>query len=291
MKNHKTVTPSADDANRRWGFLFLLVLFLTFAANAFANVLVAPTVVFINDRGRTGRMEIQNPSQQPREVTIHFSYGLPISDSLGNVTVMLQDSGVVDPRSALDWVKAFPRRLVIAPGATQVVRLVATPPDGLKDGEYWARIVVRSQEGQTTIPAPSSEGSITTKLNMIMQTAIMLKYRKGAVNSQVELKSARATMNDSLLSVLVDLSSTGNASYVGSLNCRVLDADKKVMAQQRTDLAVYRDLKRRVDFPIRTIVGKKPFSVDVSISTDGRTDIAQTDMIQGNKIEYSVAVE
>lgn len=291
MKNLKTATPSSDDANRRWGFLFLLVLFLTFAASTFANVLVAPTVVFINDRGRTGRMEIQNPSQLPREITIHFSYGLPTSDSLGNVTVVLQDSGVVDPRCAVNWVKAFPRRLVIAPGATQVVRLVANPPEGLKDGEYWARIVVRSQEGQTTIPAPSSAGAITTKLNMIMQTAIMLKYRKGAVNSQLELKGARATMNDTLVTTLIDLSSTGNASYVGSLNCRLLDADKKVLAQQRSDLAVYRDLKRRVDIPIRNVAGKKPFQVEVSISTDGRTDISQTDMIQGNKIEYSVAVE
>ena len=88
MRNQETVTPSSDDNNRRWGFLFLLVLFLTFAANAMANVLVAPTVVFINDRGRTGRMEIQNPSQQPREVTIHFSYGLPVSDSVDNVRIL-----------------------------------------------------------------------------------------------------------------------------------------------------------------------------------------------------------
>ncbi|PWB71560.1 hypothetical protein C3F09_07680, partial [candidate division GN15 bacterium] len=68
-------------------------------------------------------------------------------------------------------------------------------------------------------------------------------------------------------------------------------AESVSLAQQRSDLAVYRDLKRRVDIPIRNVAGKKPFQVEVSISTDGRTDISQTDMIQGNKIEYSVAVE
>ncbi len=291
MSTQKLTTPSTDDHRQRWGLLFWITLFLTFAGQALAGVLVAPTVIFITDRGRTGRMEVQNPTAQPREVSIHFAYGLPTSDSLGNVSVMLQDSGIVDPRSAVDWVKAFPRKLVIPPGATQVVRLVANPPANLPDGEYWARIVVRSQEGETNIPVPTAEGAITTKLNMIMQTAIMLKYRKGAVNSQIELKGVQASMNDSAVAVMVDLTSTGNASYVGTLNCRLLDADKRELLQMRCDLAVYRDLKRRVDMPIRNIAGKQPYRVDVSVSTDGRSDIAQEDIIPGNRLQYSVAVE
>jgi P pilus assembly chaperone PapD len=291
MRNQKNITPPPEDGNRRWGFLFLLALFLTLAGSALANVLVAPTVVFVDDKSRTGRMEIHNPSQLPREVTIHFAYGLPTSDSLGNVSVVIQDTGVVDPRSAMDWIKAFPKRLVIAPGATQVVRLVANPPAGLKDGEYWARIVVRSQEGETKIPVASTEGAISTKLNMIMQTAIMLKYRKGAVTSQLELKGAQATATDSLVTVTVSLASTGSASYVGTLAIRVLDASKKELAQQRSDLAVYRELKRRVDIPIGKAAGKKPYQVEVSISTDGRSDIMQADMIPGNKIQYTLSVE
>jgi len=291
MRNQKIITPQVEDKDRQWGFLFLLALFLTFAGSALANVLVAPTVVFIDDKSRTGRMEVHNPGQLPREVTIHFSYGLPTSDSLGNVSVVLQDTGIVDPRSAMDWIKAFPKRLVIAPGATQVVRLVATPPANLKDGEYWARIVVRSQEGETSIPVASTNGAISTKLNMVMQTAIMLKYRKGAVTSQIELKEAHAVTTDTSLTVTVSLASTGSASYVGTLGIRVLDATKKELVQQRSDLAVYRELKRKVDIPIGKSSGKKPYQIEISISTDGRTDIMPADIIQGNKIQYSLSVE
>ena len=291
MNRQKTTTPSTDDNRQRWGFLFWMVLFLAFAGNVVSGVLVAPTVIFISDKGRTGRMEVQNPTGQPREVSIHFAYGLPTSDSLGNVSVVLQDSGIVDPRSAVEWVKAFPRKLIIPPGATQVVRLVANPPANIADGEYWARIVVRSQEGETNIPVPTSEGSITTKLNMIMQTAIMLKYRKGAVNSQIELKGAHAVTNDSAIALMVDLSSTGNASYVGTLACRLLDADKKELSHQRCDLAVYRELKRRVDIPMRNVTGKQPYRIELSVSTDGRSDIALEDIIPGNRIQYTVAVE
>jgi P pilus assembly chaperone PapD len=293
MENMNTtkISPPADENRSRWGFLFLLVLFLVYAANAVAGVLVAPTVVFLSDRNRTGRMDVQNPTNAPKEVSIHFSYGLPVSDSLGNVYVTLQDSGVTDTRSSVEWIKAFPRKLIIPPNGTQVVRLVANPPKGLADGEYWARIVIRSQEGQTSLPIPSDSTAISTKLNMIMQTAIMVKYRTGALVSKLELTKAEARMGDSAVTVIADFSNKGNVSYVGMLNCRLLDADKKEVARQSSDLAVYRDLKRRVEIPTKNLAGKRPYQVELTVSTDGRTDIAPADVVTGNKILFTMSVE
>ncbi|HVP07028.1 MAG TPA: hypothetical protein VMS71_04230 [Candidatus Acidoferrum sp.] len=289
--NMTKTPPPTDDNRSRWGFLLLIVLFLVYATNATAGVLVAPTVVFLSDQNRTGRMDVQNPTNAPKEVTIHFSYGLPISDSLGNVRVTLQDSGVTDTRSAVDWIKAFPRRLVIPPNGTQVVRLVANPPKGLADGEYWARIVVRSQEGETSLPVPSAEGTISTKLNMIMQTAIMVKYRTGALVSKIELNKAEARQTDSNITVLADFTNKGNVSYMGMITCRLLDADKKEITRQTTELAVYRDLKRRIDLPLPATAGKTPYQVELSVSTEGRSDIAPENIITGNKILYTAAVE
>jgi P pilus assembly chaperone PapD len=291
MKASTKTTPPANQTDSRWGFWLLLVIFLTFTSNLTAGILVAPTVVFISDKSRTGRLDVQNPTNQPREVTIHFSYGLPESDSSGNVTVSLKDSGVVDPRAAVEWVKAFPRKLVIPPGATQVVRLVANPPAGLADGEYWARIVVRSQEGEMAPPVAGADGAITTKLNMIMQTAIMLKFRKGSLAAKIDMPKATAKMIDSNLVVMTDFSNIGNASYVGLLSVRVLDAAKKEVAHNQSDLAVYRELRRRIDLPIKNLSGKPPYQVEINVSTEGRTDIAPDDIIRGNKIQELVAVE
>ena len=114
--------------------LFLLI------GHVNAGVLVAPTVVFMDEHKRTGRITVQNPSDEPREVTIRMSFGLPTSDSLGNVFVNLQDSGITDVKAATSWVKPFPRKMLLQPGATQVVRFVARPPKDLVDGEYWARV-------------------------------------------------------------------------------------------------------------------------------------------------------
>lgn len=272
------------------GVLCALALLLFLVLDLSAGVLVAPTVVILSDKERTGRITIQNPTAKPREVDIYFSFGLPESDSLGDVRISLQDSNVTDTRSALDWIKAFPRKVLLAPNGSQVVRLVANPPDSLQPGEYWARIVIRSQDGAAALPLAGENNQITTNLNMIMQTAIMLKYRTGELTAKLELADASALQRDSLIEVMLDMANRGNVSYVGILTCRLLDAAKKEISHKKIDLAVYRDMKRRINLPFLPGDFKPPYQVEVLITTEGRHDIADKDMIFGNIINRTLAV-
>lgn len=276
----------------RWrGMLILAILSLFPLGELLASVLVAPTVVILSDKNRTGRMILQNPTDQPKEVEVRFSFGLPESDSLGNVTVRLDDSTVTDPHSAMGWVRAFPRKIVLPAGASQTVRFIANPPKDIDDGEYWSRIVIRSQEASQAIPEATEEGRITTNLNMIMQTAISLKYRKGDLVSALELTDASAKQVDSQVVVMLDLVNKGNVSYLGVLNCRLLDADKKEISSNRLDLAVYYDMKRRIELPINGDSYRKPFQVKVNIASEGRTDIPPEDVIRGDEVESTVTVQ
>jgi P pilus assembly chaperone PapD len=271
------------------GFLFAAVLLS--AANLCAGVLVAPTVIFLSDGNRTGRITVQNLDDKPAEVTVFFSFGLPTNDSVGDVSVRLQDSAVTDPNSCLEWVKAFPRRLILPANASQVVRFVANPPRELADGEYWARVVVKSQQADPNIPKSSGEDQITTRLNMVMQTAIMLKYRRGQVFCSLEIGQTQARIVDGQVEVLVDTKNVGNASYVGMLNCRVVDAQGKDVATRGVQLAVYRELRRRVQIPIPQGDFVRPFKVNMEITGKGRTDIAASDMLYGNDLTFSATVE
>ena len=270
---------------------FALLLVVLCATRLFAGVLVAPTVIFISDKDRTGRLNIQNPTNEPREITIRLAYGLPESDSLGNVHVELRDSGVTDPRSALGWIKAFPRKVIVPPNGTQVIRLVARPPQDLADGEYWARVVVTSREGTTALPVEGGEETIQTTLNMVMQTALMLKYRAGECVTHLEIGDSKTIVHDDRVDVLVDMQNTGNTSYMGVLTCRLYDAKNTLVVEKAHDVAVYRNLKRRIELPYDPAKFTRPFSVDVSITSEGRTDVAPDDMIHGNDITYSVAAD
>jgi P pilus assembly chaperone PapD len=276
---------------RRATAFFLVLLFLT-AINLTAGVLVAPTSIILSEHDRTGRMTIQNPSDMPKEVTLSFGFGLPESDSLGHVTLRINDTTEVDhPRSALGWIRAFPRKVVLAPGATQVVRFVARPPKDLPDGEYWARIIVKSEESQPDIPEATSAEQITTRLNMVMQTAIVLKYRTGNLVAKLEVKDTQVEQTDSLVAVTLDMANLGNVSYVGVLRCRLIDANKQEISSRRINLAVYEDLKRRVELPVNGNNFRQPFEVEVSIESGGRKDIPEEELVHGNSIEYSMMVQ
>jgi P pilus assembly chaperone PapD len=271
--------------------LFVLIAFLLISFSiGVAGVLVAPTSVFMSENDRTGRITVQNPSDKPKEISIHIGYGIPVSDSMGDVQITLQDSGVTDPHCAKDWIKAFPEKIVLAPNSTQVIRLRANPPKNLTDGEYWARIVVRSQEGQTSLPTPEGGDKITAKLNMIMQTAIMLKYRTGNLLSKLEVLKTDIQQIDTTVIATVLMANRGNVSYVGVLTCRLLDATGKEISKNDIDLAVYYELTRRIKLPIKDSGFARPFKVEISITTAGRTDIAETDIIAGNVVTYSMLV-
>lgn len=269
---------------------FVWIALLLMAVDLSAGVLVAPTVVILSDKQRTGRINVENPGNKPKEVEISFSYGLPTSDSLGKISIDLQDSNVTDPRSALEWIKAFPRKIRLEPGGSQVVRLVARPPKDLPDGEYWAHIVIKSQEGQTSFPVASEEEGITTKLNMIMKTAIALKYRTGDLEAELEMTDFQVMEIDSQIVIYCDLKNLGNVSYLGVLTCRLLDATDREISFHKSNLAVYRDLRRGIYFPLTDQGFERPYRVDLFISGKGRTDVPKQDMVYGNEITYSAAV-
>ena len=87
------------------------------------------------------------------------------------------------------------------------------------------------------------------------------------------------------------MANRGNVSYVGVLTCRLLDAAGKEISKSDMDLAVYYELTRRINLPIKGSGFARPFKVEVYITTDGRTDIADTDMIAGNVVNYSLLVQ
>src|SRR5688500_15073204 len=118
---------------RRW-LSVPLVLALLVPASARA-VTVNPTTVFVDSRTRTATLTLSNTGLRPEEIEIYFSFGIPVADELGSVRVIFLDSAGLEQRSIIDYVRAFPRRMRLEPGQTQVIRLLVQPPEGLPAGE------------------------------------------------------------------------------------------------------------------------------------------------------------
>jgi hypothetical protein len=221
--------------------LRLVVCFVALAAVPLAGqgVLVAPHAIYIDHARRSGVVTLYNPNSQPAEVTISIAFGYPVTDSLGHFTLRTVDHSDSTLPSAAGWVQAFPRRLTVAPLERQAVRLLATPPPGLPDGEYWARLVISARGGQLPVAGVGETTAVRVQLNLVVNTNIGMAYRKGPMTTGLTLSRLRARPVGDSVEVWSHLERRGTAAYVGMVHAELVDSTGRVQSALDAPIAVY----------------------------------------------------
>ena len=250
-------------------------------------ILVAPHAVFMDHRSRTGQVFLVNTGDTPEEVTIDLKYGYPATDSTGTVFIRLIDQPDSTEPSAAAWIKAYPRRAVLAPGQRQVVRLLARPPTGLPDGEYWSRIIATSRGSKVAVVGGDS--TISAGLSLELRTIISLSYRKGAVHTGVSVTDLRAIRQGDSLAVWFGAERQGNAAFLGTLTYQLVDATGKVRGEWETPVAVYHPLSRRYVFDLDSVPAGR-YTVRMNLTT-ARNDLDQKNILPAQPVTRSVEVE
>jgi len=211
-----------------------MVLFAS-ASVAAQGVMVAPHAVFIDHSRGSGSVLLYNPGTEPVEVSISTIFGYPTTDSSGNIKLNTLENPDSTVPSALAWVQAFPRRLTVAPKERQTVRLLARPPVGLGDGEYWLRLVIAAQAGTVPITGVSDTTAIQVGLKLEVRTIIGVNYRKGAVMTGVALSNLRAQVVGDSVITRAKLERHGNAAFIGMIRETIVDSTGAVRAQRMGD--------------------------------------------------------
>ena len=206
------------------------------ASLAAQGVMVAPHAVFIDHAQRSGSVLLYNPGTQAVEVTISTIFGYPTTDSAGGIRLdtLPADSAT----SALAWIQAFPRRLTVGPRERQTVRLLARPPIGLADGEYWLRLIIAAQAGSVPITGVGDTTAIQVGLTLEVRTIIGVNYRKGAVRTGVTLSNLRAQIAGDSLITRAKIERQGNAAFVGMIREVLVDSTGAVRPLQVGDSVV-----------------------------------------------------
>jgi hypothetical protein len=214
------------------------------------GVMVAPHAVYIDHRTRSGSVLLYNPGVEPVEVTISTMFGYPVTDSTG--AIKLDTLAADSSASALAWIQAFPRRLTVGPRERQTIRLLARPPVGLGDGEYWLRLVIAAQAGRIPISGVSDTTAIQVGLRLEVRTIIGVNYRKGPVTTGIALSQLRAQVVGDSLITRSRLERRGNAAFVGTVRGTLVDSTGATKAAFATPLGVYLTMEPR----IASVVGK-----------------------------------
>jgi len=208
--------------------------------------MVAPHAVFIDHRLRSGSVLLYNPGTEPVEVTISTIFGYPVTDSTGAITLRTVDAPDSTVPSALAWIQAFPRRLTVAPRERQTVRLLARPPAGLADGEYWLRMVIAAQAGRVPISGVTDTTAIQVGLTLEVRTIIGVNYRKGPVTTGLALSQLRAHIVADSLITRARLERRGNAAFIGTIRQTLLDSAGRVVQSYQSPIGVYVAMEPRL---------------------------------------------
>lgn len=250
-------------------------------------ILVAPHALFISHDQRTGEVYLVNQVDTPEEVSIELRYGYPATDSTGTIGIrFVDDPGPEDP-SAAGWMRAFPRRARVEPGRRQRVRIQATPPADLPDGEYWARLVVTSRAVEEP-GAAAVDTAVRAGVTIELRTITSVTYRKGDVQTGVRLDGFRASAVGDSLEAWVQLTREGNAAYLGTIRFELLDTQDAVVQSWATPIAVYFDQNRRFVFPVEGLAaGYYRLRLLVSIT---RQDIDAQYVLPAPAVERTVSI-
>lgn len=228
--------------------VFSVVVTAASIPTALQSAAVAPLAVYLDARSPQGTMTLYNAGTRPEEIQVEFAFGYPTSDDEGNVTVPLTAEAPAGEPSAVPWLTAFPRRVVLQPGQRQVIRIVARPPAGLDTGEYWGRALIRSKGGVP--PIESEQGGVGVQLEVETVVVVAVNFRNGEVTTGLEVTGASASLQPDSAVATIDLERTGNAAFLGRLLVEALDGDGRVVGSTEDVLAVYRGLRRRVAVPV-----------------------------------------
>lgn len=250
-------------------------------------VLVAPHALFLGDRARSGQIYLVNQGNAPEEVIIALRFGYPETDSAGQMRIRLMDEPEPGMPSAAAWLRAFPRRVRVEAGQRQAVRLQASPPADLPDGEYWSRLIVTSQAEAPT--ARGGDSAVRAGITFALRTITSVTYRKGAVRTGVRLDSLSTRGYADSLETWIGLAREGNAAFLGSLRFELRDSTDRVVREWgTTPIAVYYDLVRRFDLPVDSIPPGS-YRLFALVST-ARQDIASRYVLPAAPAERSVGI-
>jgi hypothetical protein len=229
-----------------------------------------------------------NPSDATEEVSLEFQFGYPTTDSLGEVGLTLIADPGPDQPSAAAWLRAFPRRVRLEPGARQRVRVLATPPAGLPDGEYWSRLIVTSRAAGPPI-AVSGDSAVQAGITFELRTITSVTFRQGPLTTGVRLGDFRATGLGDTLEAWVDLTREGAAAYLGSVRFELQDRSGRTLQDWVTPIAVYYQQHRRFALPLDS-VAPGPYRLRLLVST-AREDIGAEHVLPAEPIERVLEVE
>lgn len=244
------------------------------SAAGVGDLLVAPTRIVLNG-SRGAEIVLSNIGDDV--ATYRVSVELRRMKEDGT----LEDVAAANDRekTAQNMILYAPRRVTIAPGQPQTIRISARAPAGLADGEYRAHLLFRAVPKPRAVTPPTEVKGIAFELIPIYGVTIPVVIRMGNLQAKVGIANVQLTRQEGKPAVALELSRAGDRSVFGDV--RVFKAGIKDPIAVQRGVAVYTEVgTRRLVIPVNpahAAAAAGPVTVDFVESTDsGPVALAET---------------
>ena len=191
-----------------------LIIAFFLCTNSYADLLISPTRVFLDDKARTFVVNLINTGKQTRSYRVEWKQ-----------MAALQQGGYRDltekeknQYSSLErFVRISPKQVTLAPGGRQTVKLLVRKPGGLSSGEYRSHLSFIALPSDQINSKHNAGSSI--KLNVLMSYTMPVIYRVGSVvvNPKITDISLVHKKETGITNIKVDLYHTDLFSTHGRL--------------------------------------------------------------------------
>jgi P pilus assembly chaperone PapD len=236
-------------------FAAAVVLTSVLAAPAFAQVgadlNISPRRVTFNESERAATVYVFNQGDEPATYTVELVDRLMQPD--GQIVAQADAPDAPHSPSAREFIQYTPRRVVLQPKQSQVIRIRMRPPASDAPGEYRTHLTVTAQPPEDTgftaaQAAAADPNGVALQVTALFSVSIPLIVREGPVDARasienvVRLPASQGAANGALQ---LDLVRLGANSVYGDVEIRAgQGANGRVVGLVR-GVAVYPEIERR----------------------------------------------
>lgn len=222
---------------------------------SFADMLISPLRVVLDDDNRSASLTLKNTSDGPR--TYRLGWAEQVMTENGGYRKVGPDE-VKNPASGM--IRIAPRQITVGPGENQTVRLSYRPPADQAPGEYRSHLLLQIIPDVSTptssMEVDSGQEGIRMVVHMQMSFTLPVIVRQNVAPPTVKLSNIEVLPGDANhpVRMALTLERSGDSSSYGDIVIEAQRNENSPVMQigNTTGIAIFTEMDRRiVTVPLR----------------------------------------
>lgn len=227
-------------------FLTVLALCLSgvFVTSSYANILITPTRIVFEERDRFAVITLVNNGRVAKSYEISW-VNLEMVEGADGYNAKDYKDGEFDLSQHIVF---SPRRVTLAPGAKQRVRLALRRPESIADGDYHVHLKFRAlPDVVEDVPLLEKErAEANVKINLSYTIPVVLRVGNPEYRASIGQIEMARDVNTGALKVKVPIKRLGQYSVLGWLQIYHIAGGQEELVGEISNANIFSEINDRV---------------------------------------------